>query len=102
MEYKRKYLDILRNRVNENQRFIQVLTGPRQVGKTTIVQQLCKDINMPFMYATAENDANSTTWIIQQWETARLKFKHQNSTAYLLIIDEIQKIKNWSETVKQL
>jgi len=102
MEFKRKQLDVLINRTAQTQRFIQVLTGPRQVGKTTIVKQLCKHINIPYTYAIAESEANSTTWVIQQWETARLKFKNADSDTYLLIIDEIQKIKNWSETVKQL
>ncbi len=102
MEFKRKQLDVLINRTNQAQRVIQVLTGPRQVGKTTIVKQLCNSINIPYTYVIAENEANSTTWVIQQWETARLKFKNADSDSYLLIIDEIQKIKNWSETVKQL
>ncbi|MCF6351913.1 MAG: ATP-binding protein [Cyclobacteriaceae bacterium] len=102
MEYKRKHLDVLIKRVNQNKRFIQVLTGPRQVGKTTIIKQLSKSINTPYTYVIAENTANSTTWIIQQWEAARLKLKASNSNSHLLIIDEIQKISNWSETVKQL
>jgi len=102
MEYRRKQLDILTERINQNKRFIQVLTGPRQVGKTTIIKQLCKSIDTPYTYLIAENNANSTTWIIQQWEAARLKINVSNTTSHLLIIDEIQKISNWSETVKQL
>ncbi len=102
MEFKRKQLDVLINRTNQAQRFIQVLTGSRQVGKTTIIKQLCNSINIPYTYVIAESEANSTTWVIQQWETARLKFKNADADSYLLIIDEIQKIKNWSETVKQL
>lgn len=102
MEFKRKYLEILIKRINQKKRFIQALTGPRQVGKTTIIKQLSKSINTPYTYAIAEKKANSTTWIEQQWEAARLKLKTTNSNSYLLIIDEIQKINDWSETVKQL
>ncbi len=101
MQYKRKQLNVLTERIKQNKRFIQVLTGPRQVGKTTIVKQLGNEINMPYTYVIATGNA-TPTWVIQQWEVARIKLKTSGSTTHLLIIDEIQKINNWSETVKQL
>ena len=103
MNYERKYLQILKARINSPRKFIQAITGPRQVGKTTVVKQLTEQIQIPYLYATADNVANATNiWIEQQWETARIKLKTSGNTGFVLIIDEIQKIKNWSETIKSL
>lgn len=80
---------------------MQVLAGPRQVGKTTLVGQLLAAIDVPNHSISADGVANaSATWLDQQWETARLKYRQSGASAFLLAIDEIQKIPNWSETVK--
>lgn len=103
MKYIRKHLSLLKDRINEPRRFIQAIIGPRQVGKTTLIKQLVSEVNMPHLYVTADNIASdSAFWIEQQWETARIKQKTIPETSFLLIIDEIQKITNWSETVKML
>ncbi len=97
------YKNILK-RLIEPRKFIQVLSGPRQVGKTTLIQQVMKDISIPGHYVSSDVvSAASLVWIQQQWETARIK---QRSGLYkkgfILVIDEIQKIPGWSETVKLL
>ncbi len=103
MNYKRAYFQIVKKRTELPRNFIQAIVGPRQVGKTTIVRQLCDEIDIPYIYVTADNAADvSNIWLEQQWEAARIKLKKQSESELLLIIDEIQKIKNWSETVKQL
>lgn len=101
--YKRKYFHTLFNRLNEPRKFIQVLTGPRQSGKTTLIQQVLAEIKIPSHYAAADAaEAKSVVWIEQQWETARLKLKDQSSKkAFLLVLDEIQKMPHWTETVKR-
>lgn len=99
----RSYLQVISSRMKEPRKFIQVLMGPRQVGKTTLVSQLVKKIDIPHQMVSADAvPASDSNWLIQQWETARLSMKNAEAKEYLLVIDEIQKIENWSETVKLL
>jgi len=102
--YKRKYFKNIFTRLNEPRKFLQVLAGPRQSGKTTLIQQVLKEIKIPSHYATTDAvDANSSIWIEQQWEIARLKLKSSGlKKDFLLVLDEIQKIRGWTETVKKL
>lgn len=87
---------------NESRGHIQVLYGPRQTGKTTAARQLAKKTTQPFHIETADAiDPNSKDWIIQQWQTARLLITSQGAKSAVLILDEIQKINNWSEQVKR-
>lgn len=88
----------------ESRRFIQVLSGPRQTGKTTLAQQAMAGIKISSHYATADEPAlKDRAWIEQQWEVARLKTKSGGrKKKALLVLDEIQKITGWSETVKRL
>lgn len=101
--FERPYLQVLAARINESRKFIQVVMGPRQVGKTTLVTQLTAAYGYPFHFVTADAvPAADATWLEQQWETARLMMKQRGAPEFLLVIDEIQKITNWSETVKLL
>ncbi len=86
----------------ERRKFILTIFGPRQIGKTTLVTQLIKNEDLLFHYVSADAVATSNQmWISQQWETARLKLKSSKARQLILIIDEIQKIENWSEIVKK-
>ncbi|MGE0089573.1 MAG: AAA family ATPase [Bacteroidales bacterium] len=101
--FERSEIQILRTRILEPRKFIQVVMGPRQVGKTTLVNQLFNHLSIPGTFESADAiSAGSTIWLEQIWETARLKMKTQSLDEFLLIIDEIQKISNWSETIKKL
>lgn len=100
--YERSYLKQLKSRVEEPRKFIQVVYGPRQVGKTTMVNQLLSQLTISYIYESADAiSATNTAWMMQIWETARLKMKAFGESEYLLVIDEIQKIERWSEVVKQ-
>lgn len=100
--FQRPHLQQLIKRVNEPRRFIQVVMGPRQVGKTTLVRQLLEKIDLPSTYVSADDAASNPFWLNQQWDLARLKYKASDGATYLLVIDEIQKIADWSEKVKAL
>lgn len=102
MSYLRREKKLIQNRLeNEPRRFIQVIYGPRQVGKTTLVRQVIKDLGFPHTFVAADAVAASDTiWIAQQWENARLNQKLASHLPHLLVIDEVQKINNWSEQVK--
>ena len=77
--------------------------GPRKTGKTTLVTQLVDDFNRPYHFVSADAvAATNTTWLGQQWETARLKMEGAHASEFLLVVDKIRKIHNWRETAKAL
>ena len=100
--YRRPVFKTIINRINEKRRFIQVLAGPRQTGKTTLARQLIDALKIPCHYASADEPLlKNSSWIDQQWETARINLKTTGKKS-LLILDEIQKVPNWSASIKQL
>ena len=100
--FERAEAETLKSRLLEPRRFIQVVMGPRQVGKTTLVSQLFHHLKKPGVYESADAiPAGNTLWLDQVWEAARLKVKTESHNEFILIIDEIQKIHNWSEIVKK-
>ena len=102
--FKRPIYDILLERLSEPRRFIQVLAGPRQTGKTTIARQIITECEMPSHYGSADEPTlKGDIWIEQQWEVARSKIGlEKGKEKALLVLDEVQKITGWSETVKRL
>lgn len=102
--FKRATFNILLQRIKEPRRFIQVLYGPRQVGKTTIARQVMETVSIPVHFATADEPTlRDRQWVSQQWEIARIKIPDtQKRAEALLILDEAQKITGWSEIIKRL
>ena len=99
--FKRPIHGKLMERMSEPRRFIQVLYGPRQSGKTTLAHQVMADLEIPSHYASADEPTlKDRTWIEQQWEVARFKVESEKNS--LFVMDEAQKIDGWSETVKRL
>ena len=81
---------------------IHVLIGPRQVGKTTIARQIQESIDIPTIYATADSPIPlDGSWIETQWRRA-LADGSSPGTPVLLILDELQKVRGWSEILKLL
>src|SRR5579863_2361897 len=90
----------LARRLREPRRHIQVVAGARQVGKTTLVQQVTEDLTVPVRFASADEPTlRGADWIAQQWEAARLSGGHAGA---ILVLDEVQKAIGWSESVKRV
>ena len=101
--YTRRFLKTVIKRINEKRKFIQVLIGPRQVGKTTLVTQFLKNYKFPYTYISTDDlSLKSAVELEGVAEAARLKLKQSGAKEFLLIIDEIQKIHNWSEVLKKI
>lgn len=100
--YKRSVYQTIRKRLEEPRRFIQTVIGPRQVGKSTVVKQVLMDIKEPYQFFSADNvPATNSAWISNCWAAVRSLMVSKGLTSMILVIDEIQKISNWSEVVKK-
>jgi hypothetical protein len=101
-EYKRPQFGIIEPRLKEKRKFIQVVSGPRQTGKTTLIRQLLETSGISNTYISADSlDSSGKNWIEKHWEAARI-VSSQRKTDHILAIDEIQKIPDWSKIVKDL
>lgn len=100
--YKRSYFQIVKARIEEPRMFIQVIAGPRQVGKSTLVSQVLQEVSITYTSVSADDVPTANAgWISDVWESARITLKLKGEKEHLLVIDEIQKLDNWSETIKK-
>ena len=119
--FQRAQVDTLLRRLAEPPRFIIAVFGPRQTGKTTIVRQVLRRLDRPSRYLSVDEpdtprfgippitagttlrrqQARDAEWLVVNWEEARREAA-ASPTGSVLVLDEIQKIPNWSETVKGL
>lgn len=94
----RSFAHTIQAHLDEKTPLIQVILGPRQVGKTTGIKNLLSQIQSPTHYASADDlIAGGRDWILKEWQTAK-----QLGPEAILVLDEVQKIPNWSETIKLL
>ena len=102
-EYTRPQAAELLQRLQEPRRFLQVIAGARQVGKTTMVIQVAEKSGIPYRFASADQPTlRGPDWIEEQWDAARLLARGAERTGAVLIIDEAQKAPQWAEAVKRL
>lgn len=120
--FQRSGVDTLAERLGEPPSRLIAVFGPRQTGKTTMVHQALRRIDRPSLYlAVDEPDASiprialggssrdtvpvgqgkDAAWLVSNWEAARRQAE-QSPRGFVLVFDEIQKVPNWSETVKGL
>jgi predicted AAA+ superfamily ATPase len=103
MSYQRPQAATLAERLAEPRRHLQVVAGSRQVGKSTLVQQVVEAVGLPVRSASADEPTlRGPEWIEQQWQAARLVTAEAGKAGAVLVLDEIQKIPGWSESVKRL
>ena len=102
MKFHRDIYSELDTRLSQDSKLIQVIVGPRQVGKTTLVKQLFQSKLRLGVYHTADAIlSNGAQWLESIYNEAQLMQK-QSDLPVVLAIDEIQKISNWSEIIKKL
>jgi predicted AAA+ superfamily ATPase len=100
--YRRRIFDLLASRLGEAPSHLHVVSGPRQVGKTTVVRQALEATDAPSHYASADDPAlRDAAWLDAQWEEGR-RLAQGRAGGAILAIDEIQKVTNWAETVERL
>ena len=100
--YKRTEYQIIKERIKESRKFIQVVMGARQIGKSTVVKQVLNDLDEPYRMFSADNiPTTNSAWISDCWAAARSLKENKGWDSIVLVIDEIQKITNWSEVVKK-
>lgn len=102
MHYVRPLVDELAAACRRRPPLLQVIVGPRQVGKSTAATQLIARLNWPHVWAAADLPLPpGPEWIESQWELART-ITPPAGRKVLLVLDEIQKVRGWSEVVKRL
>ena len=98
----RKQYQILMSRIRETRKCIQVIEGPRQVGKSTLIKQVLRATDIPWLHFSTDNVATTgNEWISECWATARNKMHIEHLTELLLVIDEVQRLPRWSDAVKK-
>ena len=100
--YKRPQFNELKSRLSEARDKIQTISGPRQVGKSTMIKQVLQETDIPYLSVTADNVPKTDTfWISEMWSSARARMKATKASEFLLVIDEVHKLNNWSEAIKK-
>jgi hypothetical protein len=100
--FQRALVDDLQRAVRRDRSLLQVVVGPRQVGKTTAVDQLLDRLRQPSHVAAADTALPpGPEWIESHWSAARALPTRADAPA-ILVLDEIQKVRGWGEVVKRL
>ena len=119
--FERVHVGTLCERLDRHPEYLIAIFGPRQTGKTTIVRQALQRIRLgsrylavdepdppeldPTPYSSAMRTQASrvrdTDWLVRQWHSARLEAE-RDGRGFVLVLDEIQKLPDWSSTVKGL
>ena len=100
----RYWSPLVAQRLRESRPLIQIVLGPRQIGKTTSLSQLAALWGDARVVSKSADDVqlDGRLWIERAWDEARRIFQTEPDGAVLLLLDEIQKIDQWSETIKKM
>lgn len=99
----RHWTPVLIGRLIETRPLIQIVLGPRQVGKTTSLAQVAATWSETRLVSKSADDAqlDGRLWIDHAWDEARRIYQEDPKHGVLLLLDEIQKVEQWSETIKK-
>ncbi len=101
--FRRAAVVTLEERLREPRRFLQVVAGPRQVGKTTLVRQAIGSIGQTAHVVSADDPGlRDRPWLEAAWEAGRVLARTTPGAGAILVLDEIQKVPDWSEIIKRL
>ena len=101
--FKRTVFSLIKKRMQEPRRLIQIISGPRQIGKTTTVRQALQECSCAFAYHLIEGrNRYRNDFISSAWNEARLKIKSEKLSEFILVFDEIQNVPQWSSFIKKL
>ena len=124
-EYQRWHVGTLVERLSEPPRRLIAVFGPRQTGKTTAVRQALASSARPYRleavdmpgergpglgpvpvaeaagFSMAPGGHRDRRWLVDTWEAGR-RAAWESGYGFVLVLDEIQKIRGWSEAVKGL
>jgi len=100
--FERSLASVLLRELEKQQPVFQVLTGPRQVGKTTIAHQVMDKLPLKSLYASADSPLPpGPEWIETHWRRAEVEADRSRGPV-LLVLDEVQKVRGWSESLKSI
>ena len=119
--FQRSQVATLCDRLAEPPHHIITIFGPRQTGKTTIVRQALRQIDVGSRYLAVDEPRppglrgsydesetipvfsyeRGTDWLVRNWEEARHEAQ-RSGRGFVLALDEIQRIPQWSQTLKGL
>ncbi|WP_283170032.1 ATP-binding protein [Curtanaerobium respiraculi] len=99
--YEREIVKTIAARMQEPRRFLQIVIGARQTGKSTAVQQALGKTSLPYILEEVPTHGESPDWVRAQWQRARNLIAGGEPRA-LLVLDEIQYVDQWSTVVKSL
>ena len=101
--FKRTVFPLIKKRMQEPRRLIQIVSGPRQIGKTTTVRQALQECSCAFAYHVIEGgNRYRNDFISSAWNEARLKIKSEKLSEFILVFDEIQNVVDWERFVRRL
>lgn len=101
--YQRRQVPVIAQRMQEaDNPLIQVVAGPRQTGKSTMITQALDQAGVAARTVSADDVlAPSVEWIREEWQQARNEQRVAGGH-FVLVLDEIQKVKGWPNVVKGL
>ena len=124
-EYRRDQVDTLVERLAEPPQRLIAVFGPRQTGKTTAVRQALASAGLPYRLEAVDMPGEDglglapgslagdgglamlpaavrdRQWLVDTWEASE-QLAWGSERGFVLVLDEIQKIRGWSEAVKGL